>query len=155
MNPTRTLWPYGILATFILFIAGTVALIVIACTHQTDLITANYYSDEVKFQSRLDQLSRTAQLNEEIHVTYDGAQLRINLSLPATFVTTATSGRIQLYRPSATHLDREVPLQLNAGGAQSLDAASLLPGLWKVRVHWTAQNQDYFVDKSVLIKRGA
>jgi nitrogen fixation protein FixH len=66
-----------------------------------------------------------------------------------------TFGRIQLYRPSATGLDRVVKLQLDNKGSQTLDASSLLPGLWKVRVQWTAQNQDFFADKSIVVKRGA
>ena len=42
-------------------------------------------------------------------------------------------------------------LAVNAEGAQRLDAKSLRPGLWKVRVQWTAAGQDYFFDEAVVI----
>ena len=61
---------------------------------------------------------------------------------------------MQLYRPSAAGLDRELKLELDATGSQSLDAAALEPGLWKVRIHWTSHQQEYFADKSVVVKRG-
>ncbi|MBI3850263.1 MAG: FixH family protein [Verrucomicrobia bacterium] len=153
--PLRNLWPHAIIATFVIFICGTAALIAIACTHQTDLITPNYYEDEIKFQSRLDQLNRTAPLSNQVVVAYDAAKQSISISLPAGQTSSVTSGRIELYRPSATDRDRELKLQIDASGSQTVDAASLLPGFWKVRVHWTTQGQDYFADKSIVVKRGA
>jgi nitrogen fixation protein FixH len=155
MNTKKSFWPYGIILTFVLFISGTIALIVIACTHKTDLITANYYDDEIQFQKRLDQMNRTAQLSDSVHVAYDIATGQINISLPQTQVAPTTSGRIQLYRPSDTRLDQVVDLQLNQHGSQVVDASALRPGLWKVRVQWTAQDQDYFADRSIVVKRGA
>jgi len=155
MKPQRNFWPYGIILTFVVFIGGTTALVVIACTHKTDLISPNYYEDEIKFQSRLDQLNRTALLSDQVNVAYDAAKQSINISLPAGQVTPATAGHIQLYRPSATGLDRELKLQLDANASQTVEAATLQPGLWKVRVRWTVENQDYFADKSIVVKRGA
>lgn len=154
MNAEKSFWPYGIILTFVLFVSGIATLVVIACTHKTDLITANYYDDEIRFQSRLDQINRTAQLAGEVTVTYDAIAQSINIALPRAQSAAAVTGRIQLYRPSATELDRTVPLQLDAQGAQVLDAAALLPGLWKVRVQWTVEDHEYFADKSVVVKRG-
>ena len=155
MKPTRNLWPYGIILTFVIFSTGTATLVVIACTHKTDLISPNYYEDEIKFQSRIDQLNRTALLSDQVNVAYDVAKQSINISLPAGQVTLATAGRIQLYRPSATGLDRELQLRLDANGSQTVEAATLQPGLWKVRVKWTVQGQDYFAEKNIVVKRGA
>jgi nitrogen fixation protein FixH len=155
MNTKRNLWPYGILLTFALFISGIAVLIVIACTNRTDLITADYYADELKYQSRLDQLNRTAPLGGQVDVSFNASEQNIRLALPAAMVAADTSGRIQLYRPSKTDQDVELPLRLDIAGAQIIDAAALLPGLWKVRVYWSAGSQDYFADKSIIVKRGA
>src|SRR5688572_2127856 len=155
MQTRKSFWPLGIVAAFVSFIAGTIALIVIACTHKTDLITADYYADELKFQGRLDQLNRTAQHSEQVVVSFDATRQSIVLALPPATVNAQTTGRIQLYRPSATDRDVVVRLELDAAGSQVIDAATLLPGLWKVRVQWTAQGQDYFADKNIVVKRGA
>ena len=155
MNSEKSFWPYGVILTFVFFSAGTIGLIVIACTHKTDLITADYYADELKFQGRLDQLNRTAQHSEQVAVSFDAARQSIVLALPPATVNAQTTGRIQLYRPSATDRDVVVRLELDVTGSQTIDAANLLPGLWKVRIEWTAQNQDYFADKQIVVKRGA
>jgi len=155
MNTQRSYWPYGIMLTFVLFISGTVALIVIACTHRTDLITADYYADELKFQSRLDQLNRTAQLSERVAVSFDAARQSILLALPPATVNAETTGQVHLYRPSAIDRDVVLKLELSATGSQTIDAAGLLPGLWKVRIEWSAENREYFADKQIIVKRGA
>jgi nitrogen fixation protein FixH len=154
MKPTRNLWSLGITLAFALFIAGTAALIVIASAHQSDLVTPDYYEREIQYQTRLDQLNRTAYLDDQVKVVFDAATRRICVSLPASLAGSVTSGRVQLYRPSAAGLDRELKLELDANGSQSLDAAALEPGLWKVRIHWTSRQQDYYADKRIVVERG-
>jgi nitrogen fixation protein FixH len=151
MSSQKNLWPHGIVAAFGLFIAGTALLIVIACTHKTDLVAADYYEQEIRFQTQLDRLNRTAQLSEQARIEYDGVAQRIIISLPAEHASIETSGEIHFYRPSATGLDREMKLEVDASGAQSVDASSLLPGLWKVRVQWTFRNDEFFTDWKVFI----
>jgi nitrogen fixation protein FixH len=151
MEPNRSLWPYGIVAAFILFILGTIALIVLASSTTSDLVSENYYEQEIRYQGQIDRLTRTAQLDGQVQVAYDAAVRRIKISLPTEHATGKTAGRIQLYRPSAAGLDRELKLELDAAGTQAVDASSLLPGLWRVRVEWTAQDEEYFTDQKVVI----
>ncbi len=151
MKTSRNLWPLGIVLALGLFAAGTLALIVIASSQRVDLVSADYYEQEIRFQDQLDRLNRTALIGDHVKVAYDAATRRITISLPTEHASADTAGRIQLYRPSATGMDRELALDLDAAGGQSVDAAALLPGLWKVRVHWTARNQEYFADRSVMV----
>jgi nitrogen fixation protein FixH len=149
-NP-RSLWPYGIIVAFAIFICGTIGLIVLACSHRTDLVSANYYEQEIKFQNRLDQLRRTAQLNVAGTVAYDAGKQQIKISLPTDQSRQAVSGRVQLYRPSAAGLDRQVALTPDREGVQIVEAKDLRPGLWKVRVSWTVGDNDYFIDQKIVI----
>jgi hypothetical protein len=48
-------------------------------------------------------------------------------------------------------MDRAVKLAPDVKGVQRLDAAGLAPGLWKVRVSWTFDRQDYFLDEKVVV----
>jgi hypothetical protein len=42
-------------------------------------------------------------------------------------------------------------LEVDAAGRQSLDARDLRPGLWKVRIQWAVDGQEYFTDQSVVL----
>jgi nitrogen fixation protein FixH len=147
----RCLWPYGIIAAFAIFISGTIGLIVLACAHRTELVSADYYEQEIKFQNRLDQLRRTAELNVAGAIAYDVGQQRIRICLPTGQSREAVSGRIQLYRPSAAGLDRQVALAPDRQGVQIVEAKDLRPGLWKVRVSWTVGDSDFFIDQKIIV----
>jgi nitrogen fixation protein FixH len=151
MKPSRNLWPLGIVVTFVLFFAGTVGLIVIACSQKADLVSADYYEQELKFQGRIDRVERTRHAATQATVAYDAAGKCITVSLPADQAGHGVSGHIELYRPSASGLDRTVKLEPDTGGVQRLDASGLAPGLWRVRVSWTADHQDYFLDQKVVV----
>jgi hypothetical protein len=153
MKPPENLWPIGIVGAFAVFIAGTVTLIVVACSHRMDLVTADYYEEEIIYQSQIDRLERAHRLGASAGVTYDSVTKHITITLPAAHASTA-EGRIQLYRPSAAGLDQQIPLALDPAGMQSLDAANLRAGLWKVRVLWTVEEREYFIDQSIVVSAG-
>jgi hypothetical protein len=99
----------------------------------------------------MERVARTRQLGAQASVAYDPVGKCIRIALPAEQARQHVSGRIQLYRPSQAGLDRQVKLNLDPKGSQQLDAAGLVPGLWKVRVSWTVQGQDYFIDQVVVV----
>jgi hypothetical protein len=152
MKSKRNLWPYGILLTFVLFISGTITLIVIACTNNADLVSRDYYEEEMRFQTQIDRLDRAQQLDAQAEVAYSADRKQIVITLPPGHSHGGTLGRIQLYRPSAAGLDRSIELKTDASGVQLVDAAKLQPGLWKVKVLWTANGTDYQIDQRILVQ---
>jgi hypothetical protein len=96
------LWPFGIILTFVVFISGTIGLVVMACMHSTELVNANYYDQEIKYQAHIDSQARAEQAGAT--VSYDKTARHIVITLPAK---QSVTGQIQLYRPSASGLDKE------------------------------------------------
>lgn len=143
----KNLWPYGIILAFVLFISGTIGLIVMASTQHEDLVSKNYYEQELRYQSRLDSLERAASSGASL--VYDAVERRIVVALPVSPSHTSTSGTVQLYRPSEAGLDREITLQPGGDGRQSIDVRALQSGLWKVRVCWSADGLDYQLEGSL------
>lgn len=146
MKTPRNLWPFGIILTFVVFISGTIGLVVMACMHGTDLVNANYYDQEIKYQARIDSEARAHQAGAS--VSYDQQKRHIVIALPAT---QSVTGQIQMYRPSAAGLDKEFKLEPAANGIQTLDTAGLPPGLWKIRVSWNSEGREYFLDQKIII----
>ena len=149
MNERKNLWPLGIVFTFILFVCATVGLVVLACSHKTDLVSTDYYEQEIRFQEHLDRLARAKELGTQ--VSYEPTTRKIRICLPNEQAGKGVSGSIQLYRPSATGLDRKINFEPDTRGTQFVDAGGLQPGLWKVRVAWSAAKQDYFVEENIRI----
>ena len=144
-------WPVGIVAFFIGFIAVIVGLIVFLSSQGMDLVTPDYYEQEVRYQSQHERIGRTEALAQQINVSHDASAQRITITLPASHAQQSCLGDIQLYRPSDASLDRRIKLEVGTQGTQALDAKDLQPGLWKVRVTWKAGGQEFYTDQSVVV----
>jgi nitrogen fixation protein FixH len=152
MKTTRSLWPYGIIAAVVLFAIGLTAMIVMAVRSNSDLVSADYYEQELRFQKQLDSSRRTQQLDQRAVVTYDVALKQINITVPAEHAQQNPVGSVTLYRPSSAAMDRSLKLELNVDGSQHIDATSLAPGSWKVRLLWTVGTKEFYMDQPIIIK---
>jgi nitrogen fixation protein FixH len=152
MKTPRSFWPLGITTAFILFIAGTATMIALACRSNTDLVARDYYEQEIRYQSRIDALKRTQDLSPEAGIAYEATSDSIRITLPAEQARPDIQGRIELYRPSAAGMDQQLPLQLDTTGAQTLNAAPLQSGLWRVKIFWAFGGQDYSADQQIVVR---
>jgi len=149
---SRNPWPIAIIAYFIVFISGIVTFAIFASRQKVELVRPDYYADEIQFQQQLDRLNRTQPISAGVTIVYDSDQQTITVTLPVAHPQHATSGQIHLYRPSDAHLDQDLALALDPEGVQQVDAKTLRPGLWKVRVQWTVDGQDYFFAQTVIVR---
>ena len=145
-------WPVSIIAFFVVALIGCGTFVAYCNRHPADLVAADYYEQEVRYQAQIVRLQRAEQQTDVASITYDPARKCIRLSLPPNFSPSQATGTIQLYRPSAIKLDRQIKLATDSQGVQSIDAAGLAVGLWKVRVSWTVAQQDYFMDQKLVIR---
>jgi nitrogen fixation protein FixH len=143
-------WPVSIIAFFTVAIIGCGTFIAFCSRHPADLVAVDYYEQEIRYQGQIDGLQNARQGSQTAIVTYNAKAKLISVSLPHDPLH-STTGKVQLYRPSALNLDRQFTLELSPSGVQTIDASALLPGLWKVRVSWTAGQQNYFVDRPIVI----
>lgn len=148
----RSLWPWGIIAVMAVFIVGLVVMIAFAVRSNSDLVSKDYYEDELRYQTQLDSARRTQQLDQRAVVAYDESRKSIRIAVPTDHARQNPVGTVTLYRPSSAALDRNLKLELSADGSQQIDAADLAPGPWKIRVLWTVGTQEFYVDQPIVIK---
>ncbi len=145
----RSPWPYAIAVWMTLFATGVAGFIVFAQGHRMDLVAADYYEQEIRYQGRIDSVDRARALRKEAAVEYANGSLRI--TLPTEHANRHPSGTVHLYRPSNAKLDQHIKLAVGASAEQRLDAKSLLPGLWRVRVAWTVGADEFFHEDTVIV----
>jgi len=149
MKPTRNLWPYGLILTFVLFFCGMAAVVFIAATHRETMVSENYYEQELKFQELIDGSARAKKSGAEIF--RDPASGNVVIAVPAVQLAQKFSGTIELYRPSEPKLDQVLPLTPRADGRQTLDGSRLAAGPWLVRAKWNAGGENYFLEQKVTL----
>ena len=150
-NSKKNPWPYAIAIYFLVFTTFIAVFITWAVRQNMDLVRKDYYRDEMLFQKQLDTVNRTRAFTKQIAINYDHAARAIMIQLPVEHATQALAGSIHFYRPSDAKLDRELKLAPNDKGTQQIDTAKLQPGLWKVRVQWSAHGEEFYFDRAVVI----
>ena len=154
MKPTQPRiepWPIGIAGFFVVLIAALATWAVVAQRNREELVSADYYEQEVAYQQQINRLRRSADSGVVIGFVSVGQGGVIRSAWPLASRPGEAQGRIRLYRPSEAALDREVPVLVGADGIQSIDAGTLKPGLWKVRVHWGPEDSGYYAEGSVVV----
>jgi nitrogen fixation protein FixH len=144
-------WPVTITLFFTFVITACLGFVIFCSRHPADLVAADYYEQEIRYQGQIDRVRRAQQRAQLASVAYNSANKQITISLPPDAPLTNVTGTITLYRPSAMNQDRTFKFQPGVNGVQTLDAKDLLSGLWKVRVSWTMGQEDYFLDRKVVI----
>ena len=150
-KPSLNLWPYAIITWFIIFAAALVAWVSVTVRLKTDLVSKDYYEEEVRFQRQLERLSRTAAIRSQMNFSYDAKQREVLIQLPVSHLTPKPTGQIHFYRPSNASLDLKVPLSTDVKGAQHIGSNTLRGGLWNVRLQWTAAGEEYFVEQVIVV----
>ena len=151
---SRNPWPAAIIGFFTVFITLAILFIVFAVRQRADLVRVDYYEDEIRYQRQIDRLQRTRPVQSEVEVAYDAARRCLQVTLPPAHAEARASGRIHLYRPSDAGLDRDFELKAPASGPYRVDAANLKAGLWRVRLSWNANGEEYYFDQSIIVGSG-
>jgi nitrogen fixation protein FixH len=144
-------WPVSIVAFFAVAIVGCVVFVVFCNLHPTDLVAADYYEQELRYQGQIDRMNRANALVGQASVQYNPEQKRIDVLIPGAQGSSGTVGKVELYRPSSAGLDRMIALEVDKEGRQSIDTAKLAPGLWDVKVTWVTSGQDFFIKRRIRI----
>jgi len=145
MKSKLSFWPAGIVLMLVGFFCGIVTLVGIASSSRTDLVSENYYEQEIRYQQRIDGLARAREAGAAL--TYDQAKARLTLSVSNGPASDAPA-QVKLYRPSAAKDDREMTFARQADGVQTVDLTELQPGPWKAKASWVAGGREYLLESS-------
>ena len=144
-------WPVAIGTFFAVLITALAAWAVVAQRNREELVSADYYEQEIAYQQQIDRLRRSAAAGVTFGHVSGGQGGSIRIVWPIASRPADVTGRVGLYRPSEAALDRELPLVVGVDGVQTIDAGTLKPGLWKVRVQWGPQQSGYYAEGSVVV----
>lgn len=146
-------WPLGLLAFFVFIILATAAFVVMSRSHKVDLVSADYYEQEVKYQDQIERVRRTSALREPVGIVLDEATQELRIQMPSSHAGRQPRGSVALYRPAGAELDRQFPLAIDGQGSQVLDVKGMATGLWRVRVTWKLEQEEFFGETNIVVGR--
>lgn len=149
--PKRSAWPYAIAAYFAIAITCIAIFITWAVRQHMDLVRPDYYEHEILFQKQIDAANRARPFASELTIAYDLNKRLLLVRLPAAHIGEHFTGKVHLYRPSDAKLDQNFDLKPDRDGRQTINAAQLSPGLWKVRINWTAGGETFAFERTIIV----
>lgn len=130
------------LTIFICAFAGMMIVLVYKSTQTNfDLVTKEYYKDELKYQEVIDGTKRANELATKASVARSGEQ--VSIRLPEELKGLHISGTAWFYCAADAKRDIKVPLAVDAEGQQQVSSKLLQPGKYTVKLSYTAGNQQY------------
>ena len=143
-------WGTGIVLTFVLFAAGIFYLISICTQENNDLVSDDYYSREIAFQSQIDKEKNADQLVHPLHVSFDKSADLISISFPNQ-EHSMIEGNIHFFKPDNAALDFDVNIATDSLLQQVVSAEKMKRGLWRAQVDWKSNGKSYYEEKNVVI----
>ena len=73
-------WGIKIIIVFAVFAAGIFTMVAVSMMNETDLVSENYYEQEIKYQDQIELLNNSSHLNDKIIVTQERNEIMIDVS---------------------------------------------------------------------------
>ena len=143
-------WGVGIVITIACFIGFIMFFVIKMSTdkkYDHDLVTEEYYKQELAYQDQIDAQQNSARLakNIQVEVTAEGIQILFPSEKKDI------KGEVSLYRPSNKKLDLEIPISLE-NQQMLIPAEKLVEGKYKLSINWKSNETTYLYKKDLQIR---
>jgi hypothetical protein len=143
-------WGYKIVFVYLIFAGSILSLVYLTSLENRDLVSDNYYEEELAYQKVIDQSEKTAKLSAAVAVENDPINSLLNIKLPPEFSNTNTVGTWNLYFAADRKMDLEGTINTNNGN-QQIQIPGGRSGNYTFKLEWEAEGQSYYFEKIIFL----
>ena len=132
------------------FAALIATMVSLTMRENIDLVTPDYYEQELNYQSKIDVVDRTAALKEPL--TWELKENRLYLHIPKELEGKEVSGTINFFRPSDSRLDKDISIPATTNGTTHVSLRLLRKGMYKMLISWQADTVGYYNEGVIQIR---
>ncbi len=145
-------WGYRIFLVYSTFVVGMVFM-VYKCTQQNiDLVTDNYYNDEIKYQSRMNESMNSNDSKYHLSIALSENKRQIVILFPDSINNKEIDGVISFFKPDNAQLDFNVPISISNGNTQVISEDKMAKGLWKMKISWSIKGVNVYQEEKVTLQ---
>jgi hypothetical protein len=139
-------WGYKIMFVYIAFVAGIGFLIFKASNQEFDLVTKDYYEQELKYQQVIDQSANASRLSMPLNIEKKEAELKI--SFPDEMKNKKKLVDFYLYYAADAKRDFRRSFELNENElAQALPVG--MKGMYELKLTWETEGVKYYHEQKI------
>ena len=143
-------WGHKILFVYLVFAGGILYLVYRTSQENRDLVSDNYYEEELAYQKIIDQSAKTAKLSASVKMEVDQMKNTLQIQLPPEFRNTNTVGKWNLYFAADRTMDLEGTLNTNNGTYQ-FQIPEGRKGNYTVKLEWNGLGESYYFEKIIFL----
>jgi hypothetical protein len=136
-------WGHYIFIACVTFMSMIIGLVYLTFQQNVDLVTENYYAEELVYQQRINAINVASQTqvnwqqqNEELLVSFPSNQ----------FISSAT---VHLFRPANQIYDRVV--EVEGTTEASVSVAELPSGYYRLKMEWISEGITYYKEEQIYL----
>ncbi|MBX7051405.1 MAG: FixH family protein [Flavobacteriales bacterium] len=143
-------WGWKLTIVYVAFAAGILTLVFKAKGQKVDLVTPDYYKQELAFSGRLDATRNASALSAPVKFEYAGEAIAV--TFPTECVGKTMDGQITIYCPSDASLDRTLAISTDASGTQWVSSEGLKKGFYVARASWKMDDKNYYAEEAIQVQ---
>jgi len=142
-------WGHKLTIGFLAFAGMIVYLVVQSMNTRYDLVSKEYYKEELQYQQVIDGTSRANQLSS--HTTITQTNDALTVQLPHEMQQKTITGSILFYSIDNSQKDKKISMQVDGNGAQTINSRSFVPGRYTAKISWQSNGEQYYTEVPVTI----
>jgi len=142
-------WGQKLILVFVVFASGMSYLAYRCMKINTDLVTKEYYKDELRYQDVIDGTKMANSLSSKIQIEQQNEMIEVQL--PTEMKNEKVSGNIWFYCASDAKKDRHISLDVDANASQLISKKIFLRGTYTVKFTWNSNNKHYYSEQPFTI----
>lgn len=142
-------WGTGIALTLVLFACIMTFMVIKASQQRFDLVSENYYEEEMAYQEVIDQKSNALLLNSKAELQLiDG---KLVLSLPEDLALKDKRYTVLMYCETDARLDFFISNKSSSENSIAIPFKHWNTGKWIAKVKLNCENVDYYFEPFILL----
>jgi hypothetical protein len=136
-----------IVLSFVVFALIMGTLTYISLRQDINLVTKDYYQEELRHQEKIDQQVNTERLTEKPQLSFENNSVKVQFPL----FSSIEKGELHVIRPSDDRFDQTFELTAMEGDTQLFPLKVWAKGLYRVSLTWSMDGKDYYFEKIMVL----
>ncbi|HNP55025.1 MAG TPA: FixH family protein [Ferruginibacter sp.] len=142
-------WGYKLILVYGIFVIGIMWMVFRASSQKVDLVTKDYYEQELVYQSKIDESARAAKLTSGVLCKQENNQIRIQF--PPEMASSKLDALVLLYCPSDNAKD--ITRSYTTTNGEILFALPTThKGAFEVKLNWKQNGESYYNEQKIFIQ---
>lgn len=142
-------WGTKITILYIGFVILIVSMVFISATNKSELVSKDYYEQELRYQDRIDALNNEQKLS--VTINYEIVDQFVILKYLNSEIRKDFKGEVLFFRPSDSTKDLKIDLIFDKEGEQIISKDKLSKGVYKMCISWKNDKKVFYKEAIITI----